>query len=90
MAEQKVLSHRVQFKVFLNPAKHFRCCVLSRLIQRTSISDHKDIAVVLTARPANTVVFPQVHSEFDVKRDFNAGPHNLALPLPSVTIAQVE
>ena len=50
----------------------------------------KDIAVVPTARPANTPAFPRVHSEFYVKRDFNAGPHDLALPLSNVTVAQVE
>ena len=50
----------------------------------------KDTAVVLIARAANALAFPQLRREFDVKRDFCAGPHDLTVPLPNVTIAQVE
>ena len=64
--------------------------MLQGLVERARIAHAEDVVGILAAGPVDPLAFEQVHGELDVEGHFNAGPHDLAIALYRMSIADVE
>ena len=90
LAHEDVGAHGVQAVIALQPAGHLGGGVLHTLIQWAGVATGKDVVGILTARPANALALDQLHGELHIKRNLNAGAHNLAVALGGVAVTDVE